>query len=225
VPDEKELSHDDIFNALMDAIKVPPFNGDWVVRIFPTTVIFESREQLFSAPYMMDGARAVIVGLPLTVERDETFKPKVNNKGDDAMKELIVSALKAAGIDVEGLDDAALLAKHNELLANQSTGDDNGTDNEALLAKVVANALKPVTDKLDGLEAKLNAGEESKLDELAGIVGNSDKYQGLDTAAAKLLGVDTLKAMAANCGSAHGIPVVNAVGGSDEFSAPTEMPE
>jgi len=225
-PDEKELSHQDISNALMDAIRKAPFNGDWVVRVFPTTVIFESQDKLFSAPYMMDGAIAVIVGLPLTVERDETFKPKANNKGDDEMKELIVSALKAAGVDVANLDEAALFAKYNELQANQSTGDDESTDNTAALAAVVANALKPVTDKLDGLEARLNEGKDAKLSELAEIVGNSDKYAGLTVEAAKLLDVETLKSMASNCGSAHGIPVVANMGDSnDKFSAPAEMAE
>lgn len=224
-PDIKELSHEEISSALMDAIRQAPFNGDWIVRVYPTTVIFESQEKLFSAPYMMDGATAVIVGLPLTVERDETFKPKANQQGDDQMKELIVSALKAAGVDVSNLDESALFAKYNELQA-QNVSDDQRKDNTVDIAAVVANALAPVTEELKGLKAQLNAKEESKLSELAEIVGNSDKYPGLNSESAKLLGVDTLRAMASNCGSAHGIPVViNAGGSKDQFSAPAEMPE
>ena len=226
-PPDDELSHDDINNALRDAIKNPPLGGDWVVKVFSTTFIFKADEQLFSAPYKIVEKKAVIMGIPLPVERDESFKPKVNEQEDD-MKEVIVNALKAAKIETDGLDDAQLLAKYNELQSNQSDSDGEGKDMGAEIAAAVTNALKPVTDELAGLKSTLNANAESELTKVAEVVGNSDKYPGLDVDAAKLLGLETLKGMAANCGTSYGIaPQTNAGGKDDAFAAPTadSLPE
>ncbi|MES0328042.1 MAG: hypothetical protein ABUK13_07620, partial [Gammaproteobacteria bacterium] len=222
-PDDKEMSHEEIESALRDAIRKPPLNGDWVVRVFPSTFIFESGEQLFSAPYTIREKKAIIMGIPLPVERDETFKIKTNEQDDD-MREVIVNALKAAGVETENLDDAAILAKYNELQANQSEGDDDKVkDTGADLAAVVANALKPVTDEIAGLKAQLNAKDESELDKFAEIVGNSDKYPGIDVESAKKMGIDTLKGLSANCGESYGIPPQNnSAGGQDDaFKAPS----
>ena len=223
-PDENEMSHEEIESALRDAIRKPPLNGDWVVRVFPSTFIFESGEQLFSAPYTIREKKAIIMGIPLPVERDETFKIKTNEQDDDMCKEAIVNALKDAKVETDGLDDAALLAEYNKLQANQSKGDDDkDKDTGAALAAVVANALKPVTDEIASLKAQLNAKDEGELDKFAEIVGNSDKYPGIDAANAKKLGIDTLKGMAANCGESYGIaPQTNQGGGQDDaFKAPS----
>ena len=163
------------------------------------------------------------MGIPLPVERDETFKLKTS-KQDDDMREVIVNALKAAGVEVENLDDGALLAKYNELQANQSEGDDDKVkDTGADFAAVVANALLPMSEEIKGLKAQLNAKDESELEKFAEIVGNSDKYPGIDAANAKKLGMDTLKGMAANCGESYGIaPQNNSAGGQDDaFKAPS----
>ena len=226
VPDEDEMSHEEIRDALFDAINKPPINGDWIVRVFGSEFIFESDNQLFSAPYILEGKVAKIVGIPLPVERDETFSPKTNSKGD-AMKDMIVNALKAAGVETDGLDDDALFAAYNDLQANQSTGEGAAEANdEAGIAQTVTNAVAPLVEKIESLEGKLNANDAKEIDDLAELVANSGRYPDLDAESAKLLGVDKLKEMAANCGTSHGIPLNNSAQGQDEtFKAPTEMPE
>jgi len=196
----------------------------WIEELYDEEVIFSTESGLFSVPYRLDDDRVTIVGIPIPVERNVTFTPKTNCKGDP-MKEAIVNALKEAGIEVNDLDDAQLLAKYNELQAIPVEGDGEGAGNDEALAGVVANALKPIADKLEGLEATINAQSTAELEKFAEIVGNSEKYPGIDAEAAKLLGLDKVKEMAANCGSSFGVsPVVN-VDKDSASAAPADMPE
>ena len=226
-PDEA-MSHGEIREALNVAIRQPPLNGDWIVDVYEDTVIFEAGELYFSAPYALEGRIARIVGIPLPVERDVAYIPKTNQKGD-AMKELMLAALAAAGVTVNAeISDDDLMAKYNELQAAQNTDEGAGSSDDAGLAEVVTNALKPLSDKLESLETKFNEQGTQERDQHAEIVGNSDKYPGLDVEAAKALPVDTLKSMAANCASAFGVPltVVNGGQGTDDtFAAPAAMPK
>ncbi len=231
IPGEDEMSHDEIESALNDTLRKPPFNGGLTRRVFPSTLIFWSDDQLFSAPYVIREKKAIIMGMPLAVELDETFKPKTNKQDDDAMKEVIVNALKAAGVEIENLDDAALLAKYNELQANESDDDgDEDKDIGAIVAAAVVNALKPVSEEIAGLKEQLNANDDSELDEYSKLIGNSDKYPGIDADSAKKMGLETLKGMVANCGDSYGIPLQTNAGQGDQgdqFKAPStdSLPE
>jgi hypothetical protein len=215
-----DMSQNEIREALQVAIDVPPLTGGYIVDVFEDRVIYESGDQYFSAPFIIEGRKAKIVGIPLPVERNVAYIPKTNQEGD-LMKELILNALKEAGIEAEGLSDVELFAKYNALHVNQDSSDDEGASNEEAQADVVANALKPVLEKLEGLEAKINAADEAKLNKLVSVVVNSGKYTGLDADAAKKLDVDTLKDMAANCATSAGIPltVVNAKS-EDDYALP-----
>ena len=145
------------------------------------------------------------------------------------MKDMIVNALKAAGVEIEGLDDDALFEAYNDLQANSDSDDDTGEgDVAAVVANAVAGAIAPLTEKIEGLEGKLNAQDAQEIDRLAGIVANSSKYPGIDEESAKLLGMDKLKEMAANCGDSFGLSLNsldNNSQGGDQFKAPPEMPE
>lgn len=214
-PDE-EMSHSEIREALDTAIRQPPLDGDWVTDVFEDTVIFSAEELFFSAPYVMEGRIARIVGIPVPVTRDVTYIPTTNQKGD-AMKELMLKALADAGVTVNAdISDEDLLAKYNELQATQNSDEGAAGGDDTGLADVVNNAMKPVMEKLDGLETRINQNDTVELDRLAGIVGNSDKYPGLDVDAAKKLGAETLKGMAANCVPAHGVPLTVVNGGKDD---------
>lgn len=202
----------------------------WLVDVFPqdSTVIYDLNDDLFTVPFAMsEEGHVTIVGIPQAVERNVTFTPKINHSEGDAMKELMLNALKEAGVEVNAdVSDADLLAKYNELQANQSDSGDLGASDDKGTAEVIANALKPLTDKIDSLEAKFNEADTAEVDRLAGIVANSGKYVGLDVDSAKMLPVEKLKEMAANCQSAFGIsPVFNQGGASDGFAAPSDMPE
>ena len=217
VDDVEEMSHNEIRESLQKAIVQSPTNGDHVVDVFSERVIYSSDDQLFSVPYIMENGKARIAGIPVPVDMDIAYIPKTNQKGD-LMKELVLNALKEAGIEVEGLTDAEIFAKYNALLTtNQDSGDDEGaSDDKADEADVVANALAPILEKLEGLEAKVNSTKDQEVEKLVEVVVNSEKYPGLNADAAKSLDIETLKAMAANCKPAAGIPLTIVNGKSDD---------
>lgn len=215
-------------DAVEEALRSVGLNVHWIEDLFEDTVIFSAGEELFTVPYRIDDNGIVtIVGIPLPVERNVSFVPKTNSQGE-AMKDFILNALKEAGIEVNDLTDEQIFAKYNEhLQANQQKDDDLGEGNDkAELAAVVANALKPLTDKLDGMQTQLNAQSELDAAKAIDVIVNSGKYPGLDAESAKLLGLEKLKEMAANCGVSYGVSPITNHGKTDEaYEAPSEMPK
>lgn len=221
----QDQSVSELHQAVMDAFERSAFKVEWIAELFPDHVIFESGENLFDVPFVVDEQGiATIVGIPLTVERNVTFTPKTNHQKGDEMKEMIINALKSAGVKTDGLSDAELMAAHSKLNAEPAApaASEPAADD---IAALIANAMTPLIEKVEALTANHTAEEEFKLGQLADFVANSGKYPALDAESAKLLGVDKLKEMSANCTPAYGVsPVVNA-GKSDLFAAPAEMPE
>ena len=227
----EDLSMRERHNAVDEALRGVGLNVSWIEELFEDSVIFSAGEELFTVPYRVDDNGIVtIVGIPLPVERNVSFIPKTNSQKGEAMKDEILKALAAAGIQVnEEMTDEQLLEKYNEMLsANQQTDDDLGEgNNNADLADVVANALKPVTEQLESLQMQLNAQSENDKASAISAIVNSGKYPGLDEESAKLLGLEKLKEMAANCGVSYGVsPMVNNKSNTDEaFQAPSDMPK
>ena len=224
----EDLSMRERHDAVDEALRGVGLNVTWIEELFENDVIFSAGEELFTVPYRVDDNGIVtIVGIPLPVERNVSFIPKQNSQGE-AMKDFILNALKEAGIEVNDLTDEQLFAKYNEhLSANQQNGDNSSEDdNNANLAAVVANALKPITEQLDGLKVQINAQSEAeKAGAIAAIV-NSGKFPGLDVESANLLGVDKLKEMAANCGVSFGVsPMANQSKDDEVYTASSDMPE
>lgn len=154
----------------------------------------------------------------------ESLKTLVDNKkGEDKMKDLILNALAEAGIKTEGLSDEDLIVKYNEL---QAVPPVVNTDNSEAIVLAVAEAIKPLTEQIESLKSQVTANSDKERSEMETLVVSSDKYEGLDEAGAKALPLETLKTMAANCGTAHGVPLhVNQGGADDTYKAPTDMPE
>lgn len=230
--DTFELSGDQSMSGLhesvQDALERSAFDSNWIEELFSDRVIFRSGDQLFEVPFVIDEQDLVtIVGIPLPVERNVTFTPKTNHSEGDPMKDLILNKLKKAGVETDGLSDEQLFEAYNQLQANQSEGDnDSASDDTTGIAEVVANAVAPLVEQITGLQAKLNSADDAELISIADIVGNSDKFPGLDVEGAKKLGIDTLKSMAANCAPAFGVsPVVNNNAVGDAHKAPAEMPK
>ncbi len=225
--DVEDMSHEELRSKLFDALNAAPLRADWIESVFNDRVIYNIGDELFSVPYSLGNGTVTITGIPLPVERDVSFTPKTNQKGD-AMKELMLKALSDAGVTVNAdISDEDLMAKYSAFLANQNSSDggDDAGDHAAEHADVVTNAIKPLLEKLDGLEAKINAKDGEELNRLADIIGNSDKYPALDADAAKKLGVETLKSMAANCVPAYGIPLSVVNGGKSDDDDSYDMPK
>ena len=230
--DDHGMSMSELHEAVREGLERASIAFGWIEELFSESVIFSSAsfEEFFTVPFTIDEttSRVTIVGIPLPVERNVTFTPKVNSEEGDAMKDLMLKALADAGITVNAeISDDDLLAQYNELQANQSEGDGDGAgdDTAAALAEVVANALKPVTEELAGLKAQLNATADKDKADLVALIANSDKYPAIDEDTAKLLPIEKLREMSANCGNAHGIPLHTNVGDDDKNSIATEMPE
>lgn len=230
-PDTIErLSHEEVRDLLYEALSRPPLSVDYIDRVFDDAVVFVLKEELFSVPYVIDNGMVTITGIPVPMSKDVIYTPKTNTDEGDAMRELMLKALSEAGMTVNAdISDDELLAKYNELQAPQSS-DDDGQPAGDDLAQVVTNAVnaatKPLSDKIAGLESKLSANETAEVDRLVGIVVNSGKYPELDEEAAKALPVETLKKMAGNCGTAHGLPFFNSADSqAPSLGGPADMPE
>jgi len=140
------------------------------------------------------------------------------------MKDLIINALKEAGVETDGLDDAQLLDKYNQLNAGEDEGSQVMQANE--LQDLFGNALKPLSDKLDAIELRVNASNEAELESLVEQVASSDNFPGLeDKEEIKKLGVNTLKRMCANLKSCSGLPFFANNQQQDQLSGPADMPE
>lgn len=217
------------FTSIMDKLQ-RKIDGvvaaDWLflVDVFDGLVVFETPQGFFQVPWSMSEGEVELAGIPIRVDRVVSFQPKTNAEGEDKMKELILNALAKAGIETEGLSDDVLLAKYNELQAPEPGGD-KGTEAEEI-ATAITNAVKPLTEQIDGLTAQINANADAERAKMVETVVNSKKYPGLDEAGANALPMDTLKTMEANCGTAHGVPLsVNDGGQAEGYQAPTEMPK
>lgn len=225
---ELNQSLSELHESVGEALERSAVEVDWIEELFTDRVIFRSKDQLFEVPYVVDDEGIVtIVGIPLPVERNVTFTPKTNSEGD-AMRELMLNALAAAGITVNAdISDADLLAKYNELQTTQTDSNGEGAGDDKGIAEVVANALQPLTEKIGNLEAKLNAADTAKKESLIQTVVNSGKHPGLEADDLKDLGVEVLKKMAANCQTGYGLTtIVNGDQGgiNDDHKAPTDMP-
>ena len=106
----------------------------------------------FQQDYAIDSAGSVsLLGSPVEVTRRVEYKPVETNERTDAVKQHILAALNAAGIQTESMDESALLSAYN-----------------ALITKPAADALSAANAKIAQIEANAQAAEAAELDKLAG---------------------------------------------------------
>ena len=220
----KDQSVSDLRQAVTDALERSAFSVSFIEEdgLFPDHVIFWSGDNLFDVPFVVDEQGiATVVGIPLPVERSVTYPPKTNHQEEgDNMKEMIINALKTAGVETEGLSDAELFEAHSKLNVNQS----ETTDISEMMANAVANAIKPLSEQIEAMKASKVADGVAEVESLSEIVANSGKYPSLDAESAKFLPLEKLKEMAGNCSPSYGLsPVINS-GQDERFAVPTDMP-
>jgi hypothetical protein len=116
-----------------------------------------------------------------------------NHDGNKAMKDKILAALNAAGKPAEGLDDDALLAAYNSLQAEA------GKDDGASMADAVAVLLKPMTEQITAINARLDAGPAKQKETDIESIVNSAKYAEFDKDALAAMPDAAIATMAANC--------------------------
>lgn len=219
---------DDLQKAIADIVAA---DWIWLVDVFDDVAIFETPQGFFQVPWKLTEKSVELTGIPIRVDRVVTYQPKVNREEGDTeimFKEMIVSALTDAKIKMDGLSDEQLVEKYNELQANKLAEAANPADDDTATAEVITNAVaaavKPLEDKITGLEDKLTANDEEERTKLVTIVVAGES--GLDEEGCKKLSTENLKVMAAKCGTGYGLDLNVNQGGQDEgFDAPADMPE
>lgn len=137
------------------------------------------------------------------------------NQEDRIMRDFIINKLKAMGINTDGLSDSDLQAKLNEALESKTeTVTEKPVEKEVpntdAITDAVTNALKPLQDKVNSLESKLNSDNELKANALATKV--EGLQIGLNAERAKALGIDAME------------EILKANGAEVNFNVNTSMP-
>lgn len=154
IGNESDMSFDQISDKLRDAL---PANS-WLREVYSKYVIYVTEAPgrdaaYFQQDYAIDSAGSVsLLGSPVEVTRRVEYKPvETNSERTDAVKQQILAALNAAGIQTESMDDSALLSAYN-----------------ALITKPQADALTAANAKIAEIEANAQAADAAELDKLAG---------------------------------------------------------
>ncbi|MEM8213409.1 DUF2213 domain-containing protein, partial [Morganella morganii] len=175
------LSFDDIHSALRAALRSKFPDDDWPYpeTVWPDKFIYYKTGKTYQQKYLIDdNGEAEFVGEPIEVVRKPTEYEVKTNKENDPMKQLITNALKAKGIDTDGKSDAELMDAYNQMIANESKGEetpeekaarekaekeakDKATNTDDVTAAVNA-ALKPLTDEISALKSQLNANADKE---------------------------------------------------------------
>lgn len=215
------LSFDDIHSALRAALRSKFPDDDWPYpeAVWPDKFIYYTSGKTYQQKYLIDdNGEADLVGEPIEVVRKPTEYEVKTNKENDPMKQLITNALKAKGIDTDGKSDAELMDAYNQMIANESKGEetpeekaarekaekeakDKATNTDDVTAAVNA-ALKPLTDEISALKSQLNANADKEKSAMREAV--KAKFGFTETAVNALDG-DPLKELYAQCASVHGL--------------------
>lgn len=215
------LSFDDIHKALRDALREQSSGDDWPYpeTVWPDKFIYYKSGKTYQQKYLIDdNGEADLVGEPIEVVRKPTEYEVKTNKENDPMKQLITNALKAKGIDTDGKSDAELMDAYNQMIANESKGEetpeekaarekaekeakDKATNTDDVTAAVNA-ALKPLTDEISALKSQLNANADKEKSAMREAV--KAKFGFTETAVNALDG-DPLKELYAQCASVQGL--------------------
>jgi hypothetical protein len=178
---ESELSLDAIRDGLHKALAY----GGWVREVFARYAIWSDRDgRMYRQDYTVasDGSSVAFSGTAQEVREKREYEP-VNNLQKDAMKDMLIAALNAAGIKIEGLTDAQLLAAYN--------------------AHVGAAAVAPVQTKLDAANAQLQTlqanAQQAEAAELATLATElAANSKGLTADDFRAMGLKRCKELKAN---------------------------
>lgn len=178
---ESELSLDAIREGLHKALA----DGGWVREVFARYAIWSDREgRMYRQDYTVasDGSSVAFSGTAQEVREKREYEP-INNLQKDAMKDMLIAALNAAGIKTEGLTEAQLLSAYNQHVST------------AAVAPVQAK-LDAANAQLQTLQANAQQAEAAELATLATELAANSK--GLTADDFKAMGLKRCKELKAN---------------------------
>ena len=185
--DSYDLSFDQIRDGLQ---KLIPADA-WIFEIYSKSFVWANQKnQLWKQDYNVSSDSSLsLVGEPVEVVRQVKYEPI--EKETDPMKDAILAALNAAGIQTESMDESALLSAYN-----------------ALITKPQADALSAANAKIAQIEANAQAAEAAELDKLSAQMAVNSALTADDL---KALGLKRLREIQA---SAQGAAPVLATNGA-----------
>lgn len=181
-----DLSFEQISSGLYKSLP----EGAWLQEVYDRYAIYADRDnRMWRQSYSVgtDGSVAW-QGQPEEVTRKVSYEAVTNHhpKGADPMKEQILAALNAAGVQTTGLDDAALLAAYNSLVTKPHT-----------------ERLSEVNAKLATFEQAARNAEAAELDALAAELATNSVLKPEDF---KAMGLPRCKELKANAKAAPIVP-------------------
>lgn len=192
-----ELSFDQISEGLRALIPKEAY----VREVFPRYFVWVdyTSDKLYRQDYSIasDDSSVASSSDPIEVIRKVEYEPITNHERVDPVKDKILAALNAAGIQSAGLDDAQLLTAYN-----------------ALQVKPHTDALTAANSKLAEMELAANAAADAELTALATSLAVNTSLTAADF---KAMGLARCKELATTSKAA---PVVtgNAGKAADEFA-------
>ena len=199
IGNESEMSFDDIADKVREAL---PQNS-WLREVYSKYVIYVTEAPgrdaaYYRQDYAIDSGGSVsLLGSPVEVTRRVEYKPvETNSERTDAVKQQILAALNAAGIQTESMDESALLSAYN-----------------ALITKPAADALTAANAKIAQIEANAAAADAAELEKLAGQMAVNSALTADDL---KALGLKRLREIQA---SAQGAAPVLATNGATKSAS------
>jgi hypothetical protein len=169
IGNESEMSFDDIAEKVREAL---PQNS-WLREVYSKYVIYvtdiDGRDSAyFQQDYAIDSSGSVsLLGSPVEVTRRVEYKPVETNERTDAVKQHILAALNAAGINSESMDESALLSAYNSLITKPQA--DALTAANAKIAQIEANAQAAEAAELDKLSAQMAVNSALTADDLKAL--------------------------------------------------------
>lgn len=170
IGNESEMSFDQIADKVREVL---PENS-WLREVYSKRVIYVTEAPgrdaaYFQQGYAIDSAGSVsLLGSPVEVTRRVEYKPvETNTERTDAVKQHILAALNAAGIQTESMDESALLLAYNALITKPQA--DALTAANAKIAQIEANAQAAEADELDKLSAQMAVNSALTADDLKAL--------------------------------------------------------
>jgi len=174
----KDISFDQIASGLQ--LLVP--DSCWVREVFPGYAVWVDRDgkNWRQEYHASENGSVAWVGQPVEVLRQVSYEPVTNHQEIDIVKDQIIAALNAAGVNVDGLTEAQLLQAYN-----------------SVVAKPHQEALAAANSKVAEFEAAKTAAENSERDALAAELATNSSLTADDFKAMPLARLKELKAKAA----------------------------
>lgn len=142
--------------------------GVYSIEIYDKSVVFRIGDSLYKSDYNIDSENVVsLVGEPTKVERRIEYVPVNNREDAPTMKDTLVAALNAAGINSAGMTDNDILAAYNALQAKPLH--EQITKLTETVATMEANEQKRIEGEKKAIADKLAVNSALTADDLMAL--------------------------------------------------------